>query len=163
MDTQPVIMGWKISCRQDVSTSQSDLQIQRKSSQNPKDIFFTLKQNILKFLSSLKGPWTAKMILKKNKAREYISWFQSFLHRYSNPCTSALKTDTQTSGTETPRISLTPLGRWGYTGHQDCSTGSRLSPSKRCCESWVSPCRRMELDLELLTTTYEKQLKVDQV
>jgi hypothetical protein len=66
-----MIMDWKISHCQDVSTTQSDLQIQHKSSQNPKDIFFTLKNKIiLKFLSSLKGPWTAKMILKTNKARE---------------------------------------------------------------------------------------------
>lgn len=57
MDTQPMIMDWKISHCQDVSTTQSDLQIQHKSSQNPKDIFFTLKNKIiLKFLSSLKGP-----------------------------------------------------------------------------------------------------------
>ena len=40
-----MIMDWKISCCQDVSTTQSDLQIQHKSSQNPKDIFFTLKKN----------------------------------------------------------------------------------------------------------------------
>ena len=45
MDTQPMIMDWKISHCQDVSTTQSDLQIQHKSSQNPKDIFFTLKKS----------------------------------------------------------------------------------------------------------------------
>ena len=43
MDTQPMIMDWTISCCQDVSTTQ--IQIQCKPSQNPKDIFFTLKKN----------------------------------------------------------------------------------------------------------------------
>ena len=57
MDTQPMIVGWKTCC-QVVSATQSDLQIQRKLSQNPKDIFLTLKKKkiILKFLSNLKGP-----------------------------------------------------------------------------------------------------------
>ena len=63
-----MIMGWKTCC-QVVSTTQSDLQIQRKPSQNPKDVFLTLKKKIiLKFLSNLKGPWAAKTILKKEQS-----------------------------------------------------------------------------------------------
>ena len=49
-----MILGWKTCC-QVVSTTQ--IQIQCKPSQNPKDVSLTLKKKIiLKFLSNLKGP-----------------------------------------------------------------------------------------------------------
>lgn len=126
MDTQPVIMG--CSYLQDVSTNQSDLQIQRKSSQNPKDIFFTFKKHS-KIPIQSQGTLNSQNDFEKEQAREYISWFQSFLHRYSNLCTSALR-QTHRPVELKPQVSLTSLGRWGYTRHQDCSTGVELSPSK---------------------------------